>query len=234
MSEFQFKKFSISQSRSALKVGTDAMVLGALIDGFGKKRALDIGTGTGVLAMMAAQKNIDLNTTAIEIDVASFEDAKFNFENGPFANRLFLRNEDFLKSVFEEQFDLIFTNPPFYTDALKANNERTNLAKHSSELNAETLFRKASTLLSDSGDFWLIWQFKDKDLIVELAQSNKLFLKQNITIEGSPKNPIRSVLCFSKMKTDFPVQRSLVIRNESGTYSNEYKNLTKEFHGRTL
>jgi tRNA1Val (adenine37-N6)-methyltransferase len=234
MSDFHFKRFSIHQSRSALKVGTDAMILGALIESSGKQKALDIGTGTGVLAMMVAQTNPSLNITAIEIDSDSFEDAKCNFRNGPFSDRLMIRNEDFTESSFTDQFDLIFSNPPFYTDTLKTTSARTNVAKHSGTLNPEILCSKVQDVLSDFGDFWLIWPFQSREEFIKAANSNNLFLKQDITLEGKPGKPVRSVFCFSKKKSEKEKCRSLVIRNESGGYSDEYKVLTVEFHGKNV
>jgi len=234
MSTFLFKEFSIRQEHAALKVGTDAMVLGAFIDSSEKSFGLDIGTGTGVIAMMIAQKNPEIQIKAIEIDNASCLDIIFNFENGPFSNQLELIHADFLKVNFSEKFDLIFTNPPYYTDALKTQDHRINQAKHTSDLNAETLCQKVNLLLSEKGEFWLIWPYSSKEGFITSASNNHLHLKKDITIQGKPGAPVRSVFCFSKNKNLKIESRIFIIRDEFGSYTEEYKKLTLEFHNRKL
>jgi tRNA1Val (adenine37-N6)-methyltransferase len=234
MSTFLFKEFSIRQEYAALKVGTDAMVLGALIDSSKKSSGIDIGTGTGVIAMMVAQKNPAIQIKAIEIDDASCLDVIFNFENGPFSNQLELVHADFLKVNFSEKFDLIFTNPPYYVDALKTQNHRINKAKHASDLNAETLCQKVNLLLSEKGEFWLIWPYYSKEDFITSASKNQLYLKKDITIQGKPGAPVRSVICFSKNRNLESEASVFTIRDEFGDYTEEYKKLTLEFHNRKL
>lgn len=234
MSEFHFKEFTINQSRSALKVGTDSMLLGALIDCESRTNALDIGTGTGVLSMMVAQKKTDILITAVEIDVPSAQDAHDNFVNGPFANRIHLRNEDFLTATFNGQFDLIFTNPPFYVDALKTESSRVNQAKHVDALNSISLCEKVAQILVDNGDFWVIWPYQNREEFIASARTNHLNLKQEITLEGNPGNPVRTVFCFSKTKNSSWIKKKFLIRNEDGTYTDEYRFLTKDFHNRKV
>jgi|TARA_R110000737_G_scaffold345455_2_gene374000 tRNA1Val (adenine37-N6)-methyltransferase len=234
MSEFQFKEFTIHQSRSALKVGTDAMMLGSLIHCHLKKNALDIGAGTGVLSMMVAQRNSEILITAIEIDSPSAEDATFNFENGPFSTRLTCRNEDFLTAQFEEQFELIFTNPPFYSNTLKTENSRLNQAKHVESLNPNSLCEKVKNMLSLNGDFWVIWPFQFQGEFISSALEQKLFLKRNITLEGSPANQVRSVLCFSNSDQTEIEEKTFVIRDENGQYTDEYRLLTHDYHNRKV
>lgn len=234
MSQFQFKKFTINQSRSALKVGTDVMLLGAFIDCKESRNALDIGTGAGVLSMMIAQKNTTVQITAVEIDSESCLDAKENFENGPFAKKLNLINGDILELVFEKPYDLIFTNPPFYEDTLKSTNSRINQAKHADTLNSESLCVYVNRYLAPEGDFWLIWPSLGKIQFQQAAQKNGLFLKKEITIEGKPNSPVRSIMCFSKNEKNLVETKTLVVRNENGNYTEDYQQLTKEFHNRKV
>ncbi len=210
------------------------MLLGALIDCSEKKVGLDVGTGTGVLALMQAQKNSELQITAIEIDELSTTDAKQNIENGPFSSQIKLVHADFLHHKFDFKFDLIFSNPPFYNGALKSENQRTNQAKHVDELNADQLCKKASQLLEENGEFWLIWPYDSRKDIIDSALKNELHLRKDITIEGKPGIPVRSILCLTKLR-DLPVLRSeLTVRDEFGAYTDEYKKLTSDFHSKKL
>lgn len=230
---FQFKHFSVSQSNSALKVGTDAMVLGALIETTNEKSALDIGTGTGVLALMLAQKNSTILVDAIEIDAASCVDANLNFSNSNWKKRLNLIKSDFLDYSFSNQYDLIVSNPPFYLDGLVSADERTNQAKHANELNFETLFNRVNQLLSSEGTFWLIYPFETHVFVESIARENELFPSQLIEIQGKPNRPTRMVACFNKIAS--PIKRQVfVIRDVEGNYSPNYIEATSEFHSKKI
>ncbi|MFA7275062.1 MAG: methyltransferase [Crocinitomicaceae bacterium] len=234
MSIFHFKYFSIQQTNAALKVGTDAMLLGSFVQAEGKKKALDIGTGTGVLSLMQAQKNNELNITAIEIDSAACQDAQFNFSQSPFPNQIKLIEGDFLKIDFQEKFDVIYSNPPYYQNALKSENTSTNLAKHVGELSPNLLCEKVATLLAIKGQLWLIWPFDKRENFIQSAADNGLFLEQEIQLEGKPEQPVRSIFCFSKNKIEKPQKRNFAIRNSNNQYSIEYIELTEQYHDRKL
>jgi tRNA1Val (adenine37-N6)-methyltransferase len=230
---FQFKHFSVSQSNSALKVGTDAMVLGALIETANEKSALDIGTGTGVLALMLAQKNQTILVDAIEIDAASCVDANLNFSNSNWKERLNLIKSDFLVHDFSKQYDLIVSNPPFYVDGLNSPDGRTNQAKHANELNFETLFNRVNQLLSSEGTFWLIYPFVTHAFVESIAHENELFPSQIIEIQGKPNRPTRMVACFNKIASAIKCE-IFVIRDEEGNYSPNYIESTREFHSKKI
>lgn len=230
---FQFKHFSISQSNSALKVGTDAMILGALVETTNEKSALDIGTGTGVLALMLAQKNQTILVDAIEIDTASCIDARLNFENSNWEERLNLIKSDFLDYSFSNQYDLIVSNPPFYVNGLESPDGRTNQAKHSNELNFETLFNRVNQLLSLEGTFWLIYPFETHSFVESIARDNELFPSQFVEIQGKPNRPTRMVTCFKKIAS--PIKSEVfVIRDEEGNYSPNYIEAMREFHSKKI
>lgn len=230
---FQFKHFSISQSNSALKVGTDAMVLGALVETTNEKSVLDIGTGTGVLALMLAQKNPTILVDAIEIDAASCIDASLNFENSKWKDRLSLIEGDFLTHSFKNKYDLIISNPPFYVDGLESPNGRTNQAKHANELNFETLFNCVSQLLSSGGTFWLIYPFENHSLVEEIASENELYPSKLIEIHGKPSRPTRMIASYKKV-TMLVKKETFLIRDEAGNYSPGYIEATREFHSKII
>jgi tRNA1Val (adenine37-N6)-methyltransferase len=230
---FHFKHFSVSQSNSALKVGTDAMVLGALVETTNEKSALDIGTGTGVLALMLAQKNRTIVVDAIELDAATCIDANLNFSNTNWKERLNLIEGDFLAHDFSNQYDLIVSNPPFYVDGLESADERTNQAKHANELNFETLFNGVKHLLSSEGTFWLIYPFEIQKYIESIAHENELFPSQLIEIQGKPNRPTRMLACYKKIV--LPIKREIfLIRDEEGNYSQTYIEATSQFHSKKV
>lgn len=233
MSKFHFKHFSIEQERSALKVGTDSMILGSLIDSSSKKKGLDIGTGTGVLSLMVAQLNPEIQIDAIEIDHESVIDCKTNFEDSNWSERLKVIHSDFLAFPFQNTYDLIFSNPPFYYNSLLSSDQRTAISKHSFHLPFDRLFEKVRDLLSDIGHFWLIIPAEHAQAIKEIAKENHLFLTNDITIYGKPGKQTRSILSFSKVEKIKTIN-SLTIRDENGNYTEQYIELTKDFHFKNL
>jgi tRNA1Val (adenine37-N6)-methyltransferase len=229
-SVFQFKEFEIFQENTTLKVGTDAMVFGSLINAENKRSALDIGAGTGVLSLMLAQKNPELLIEAIEIEAGAAKDCDFNFQNTPWKNRLKLHQADFLNHDFEKQFDLIVSNPPFYANGLLSASPNVNLSKHNKALPFDLLFKKSASYLTASGEFWVIAPYEQGDILKKLAQPLEWHLCSEIMVFAKPDRPSRLILSFSpslKEKVCF----ELLIREASGGYSAQYKVLTQDFHG---
>jgi tRNA1Val (adenine37-N6)-methyltransferase len=233
VSFFQFKHFSIQQSRSALKVGTDAMLLGALIDTTGKTNALDIGTGTGVLSLMVAQKNDHLIITAIDIDAESLEDCRENVKNSSWGERISVLQEDILQFQSQRTYDLIFSNPPFYQNSLLSSDQRVAASKHADQLSFDRLFQKVSELLSEHGRFWAIFPGEYDDQIIELSLKNGLCVGLQIRIEGVPGRHTRTVFEFS-VEEVFSATQTLVVRGTKGRYTQDYIELTKAYHDRSL
>lgn len=234
MSTFHFKHFSVQQSSSAMKIGTDAMVLGALIDATGKSNALDIGAGTGVLSLMVAQKQEELSVTAVEIDDEAARECLLNVSDSSWSDRIAVKHLDILQFESEVSFDLIFSNPPYYQSRLINEDERRAQARHESYLPAEKLMSKINELLNEVGDAWLIVPTTDVGLWREHIANVGLHLNQRIDISGKPgKEANRTVICVSKTARSYSFE-TLIIRNELGKYSEEYKRLTIDYHGVTL
>lgn len=215
-----------------MKVGTDAMVLGALITALGKKRGLDIGTGTGVLPLMLAQCNENLEIDAIEIDKDSAVEAKFNFDESKWSGRLHSIQADVLDFNTDEKYDLIFSNPPYYQNSLQSENARVARAKHESFLPVDSMLLAVDQLLAENGEFWII-------VPAESGQSSwvmscvklGIHLKKEIAIHGKESDPIkRMIYCFSRSQSVLE-RRSLTIRSLDGSYTDEYIQLTSEYHG---
>ena len=232
MSRFQFKKFTINQSRSTLKVGTDAMLLGAFIKENTYKSGLDIGSGTGVLSLMVAQNQPNILIDAIEIDNSSFEDLRQNVLESVFKHQIRFFKIDFFVFESKKKYDLIFSNPPFYDDGVQFENEIKFHAKHNVNFSKKKFFSKCADLLSETGEIWIIVPFDKAELWIQSALEFQLFLMQCIDIESKQNSKVRCVLVFSfiiKDKIDFS---NFIIRDENGFYTSDYHFLTREFHNK--
>ncbi len=234
MSIFKFKQFSVAQDQTAMKVGTDGVLLGAWSpipeNCFS---ILDIGTGTGIIALMMAQRSIAEQVDAIEIDEKAYEQASENFENSPFNDRLFCFHAglDELIEEPEDEYDLIISNPPFYTENYKTADEQRDLARFQDAMPFEMLVEAADLLLSENGILSVIIPFKEEAHFVALAKEFELFPFKITRVKGTPTSEIkRSLLAFSRNKIDdFPVNE-LIIETERHVYTSEYIALTKDFY----
>jgi tRNA1Val (adenine37-N6)-methyltransferase len=231
-SAFHFKKFIIRQERCAMKVGTDAVLLGAWTSATGAKSILDIGTGTGIIALMLAQKSHAV-IDAIEIDRCAYEEAEQNVRNSPFADLVNVINvpfQDFVH-ISHRKYDLIVTNPPFFIEASKSFEEARNLARHTDySLTYDELIDGVNSLLGDPGKLCLILPFKEGKKFKDLAE-NKLLFCNKITriITRKGKTEKRLLLEFSKIK--FPlIENELLILNEDMSYSRDYLELTNDYY----
>jgi tRNA1Val (adenine37-N6)-methyltransferase len=238
LSTFKFKYFSVEQAKYAHAVGTDAMVLGALVDApISPKSALDIGTGTGVLALMIAQRFPMATVEGIEKNDLAAQLAQRNFENSPFKQKPLVIHESFqdYASVSTRKFDLILSNPPFFKQATLAPSEVRAMARHQASLTINELREGVEKVIAPNGQFWVILPTDQADDLMRL--STKLKLVRRIRIYGKLEKHIRDVLVFSKsIGSSEPrvVNSELTIRDESGSYTDEYKELTKAFHGVAL
>lgn len=237
MSVFQFKYFSVNQSRSALKVGTDAMVLGTLISADHKRVGLDIGSGTGVLSLMVAQINPEIRIDAVELELDSYSDCTENFANSPWCNRLNAIALDFLEMQTEKKYDLIFTNPPFFENSQENLEKAKTMARHTKSLPFDLLFEKVTKLLDSNGSFWVILPFSAEKRAIQLANTAGLILIDEFIIEGKPAQAVRIVFHFQQAKNDKSADvnmHTFLIRNADNSYSNQYKKATAAFHNRKV
>ena len=230
MSVFRFKQFDVKQANNPLKVGTDAMLLGAFIDATNKKSGLDLGSGTGVLSLMVAQKNTEIQLDAIEINSLAAAECSFNFEQSVWSNRLNCMEGDYLSIDFQKQYDLIFTNPPYHIESIIGENLDYNRAKHSDSNELAELFRLVNRILSEDGDFWLILPFQLQTYIQKIAEENQLYCKQLIQIHAKENKPnTRIIYQFQKKQSNLSVT-DFYIRNADNSYTEAYIQLTKAFH----
>ena len=231
---FTFKQFAIEQDRCAMKIGTDGILLGAWapIDNH-PFSILDIGTGTGIIALMLAQRSAAQQIDALEIDEAAYEQATDNFENSPWNDRLFCFHaglDEFIEEP-EEEYDLIVSNPPFYSEDYKTENESRDLARFQDAMPFEQLLEAADLLLSEHGIFTVIIPFKEEENFIALANEFELYPLKITRVKGTPTTEIkRSLLAFSRNETtDLPIDE-LVIETARHVYTQEYIGLTKDFY----
>ena len=231
---FTFKQFAIEQDRCAMKIGTDGVLLGAWapIDNH-PFSILDIGTGTGIIALMLAQRSAAQQIDALEIDEAAYEQATDNFENSPWNDRLFCFHaglDEFIEEP-EEEYDLIVSNPPFYSEDYKTENESRDLARFQDAMPFEQLLEAADLLLSEHGIFTVIIPFKEEENFIALANEFVLYPLKITRVKGTPTTEIkRSLLAFSRNETtDLPIDE-LVIETARHVYTPEYIELTKDFY----
>jgi tRNA1Val (adenine37-N6)-methyltransferase len=231
---FQFKQFSLEQDQCAMKIGTDGVLLGAWTPIENNPLSvLDIGTGTGIIALMLAQRSSAEQIDALEIDDDAYEQAVDNFENSPWSDRLFCFHaglDEFVEEP-EDEYDLIVSNPPFYTDDYKSDNSQRDLARFADAMPFEDLIEAADLLLSDNGIFSVIIPFKEEGKFIALTKECELFPLKITRVKGTPTTEIkRSLLAFSRTKLDsFPIDE-LIIETARHQYTAEYIELTKDFY----
>ena len=234
MSIFQFKQFSVSQDQCAMKIGTDGVLLGAWTPiNNCPKAILDIGTGTGIIALMLAQRSDAQQIDALEIDENAYEQAVDNFENSQWGDRLFCFHaglDEFVEEP-EDEYDLIISNPPFYTDDFRSENEQRDLARFQEAMPFEDLIEAAALLLSETGVFSVIIPFKEEEKFIALADEYDLFPIKITRVKGTPTSEIkRSLLAFRKYELPVLLADELVIETSRHQYTAEYIALTQDFY----
>jgi len=231
---FSFKQFSVEQDRTAMKIGTDGVLLGAWTPIENNPFSiLDIGAGTGIIALMLAQRSAAEQIDALEIDEDAYEQATDNFENSPWNDRLFCFHaglDEFVEEP-EDEYDLIVSNPPFYSEDYKSDNEQRDLARFQDAMPFEDLIEAAALLLSENGIFSVIIPFKEEKKFLALANEYELYPLKITRVKGTPTSEIkRSLLAFSRNEiSNFPIDE-LIIETARHIYTPEYIALTKDFY----
>ena len=219
-----------------MKVGTDGVLLGAWcsLENY-PKTILDIGTGTGIISLMLAQRSSAISIDGVEIDKSAFEQTVDNFENSDWSDRLYCYNTSFQKFADESnneaiKYDLIVSNPPFYKEDYITKNISRNKARFSQFLSFKELTQGVSKILSKSGFFSTIIPFKEESAFIGLAQQNSLFLNKLCRVKGNKNSEIkRCLLTFSFNKKETK-ETNLIIENSRHKYTKEYVELTNNFY----
>jgi tRNA1Val (adenine37-N6)-methyltransferase len=233
MKPFHFKQFSIQQDKTAMKVGTDGVLLGAWANlDFNPNSILDIGAGTGLIALMMAQRSDAETIDAIELNDAAYEQTVGNFENSDWADRLFCYHASLDEFTYEidEKYDFIISNPPFYTSTFKELSEERAMARHSESLTYEELLKSTSKLLTEKGNCAFIIPFEETENFLKIAKEHKLFPNRITCVRGAVNTIVkRSLIQFSFAKRE-TVFSELTLELSRHNYTEDYKSLVQDFY----
>jgi len=226
---FCFKQFNVDDSKCAMKVGTDAVILGAWVNVRNADTILDIGTGCGLIALMVAQRS-NATITAIEIDESANLQSKENFVASPWHERLDTVHGSVQQFNPDHKFEFIVCNPPFFKNALKAPDAQRNIARHNDTLSFESLLVAVDRLLTDEGTFAFILPNDEAHLVITLAVAHQLYPNRICTVlSRDGKSPNRLLVELSRISSGIN-RETLTIRDQNNHYTLEYKELTKEFY----
>ncbi len=230
---FRFKQFSLNQDRCAMKVGTDGVLLGAWASlEKHPESILEIGAGTGVIALMMAQRSPSQTIDAIELDDHAYEQCTENFESSPWGDRMFCYHAglDEFVDEWEDTYDLIVSNPPFYSEDVSSGDKSRDQARQNQSLPFDELLEGVSRLLSPKGIFSTIIPFKEEEAFLHLAAQLNLFPQRITRVKGNPTSETkRSLLEFVFNATETKI-KALTIEIRRHEYTQEYVDLTKDFY----
>ncbi len=226
---FQFKQFAIADNRCAQKVGTDSILLGSWACADDPKTILDIGSGSGLLSLMMAQKFPDSSITSIEIEINAVQQSKENIDFSAFKNHFEVYHDDFLKHDFDGKFDLIISNPPYFFIGIKPNNKTRKIARHNEGLPVEEFIKKSISLLSPSGKIALVSSFQNLEEIKEIVAKCKKNISR-ICYVSSFKNTATKLVLLEISNTKILQIEYISIYKQEGIYSHAFMNLTVDFY----
>ena len=234
---FRFKQFTVMQGGAAMKVGVDSVLLGAWACVDHAARILDIGAGTGLLALMMAQRYPDAVIDAVEIDSAASQQAIENVTNSPWSDRIRVICDDFINYADHclLRYDLIISNPPYFTASLKPVNAKRNIARHNDSLPHRFLLAGSSKLLTPNGVLAIVLPPDEALNIFDEAAAHGLFFKRSLDVQSLPSKPVyRMLVEFSKTSShsceDGVGERLCIEKADRSGLTDEYKQLTKEFY----
>jgi tRNA1Val (adenine37-N6)-methyltransferase len=225
---FRFKQFTVYHDLCAMKVGVDGVLLGAWASCKNIQNALDVGTGSGLIALMLAQRS-NAVVHAIDLDENACKQAKINFENSPFCNRLSVE-----KTAFQDhppvRYDLIVSNPPYFVHSLKSPDNSRSLARHDDRLPLDVLIKKSALHLNPQGKLALILPFDRMEEVALSAAENQLFLSRKTLVSSVQNRPPKRVLLEYSFIRRPITENSFSLEKEKQLYSDEYKALTRDFY----
>ncbi|MEZ6128113.1 MAG: methyltransferase [Planctomycetaceae bacterium] len=228
---FRMKSFTIRQDRCAMKVGTDAILLGGWATAAAPRSILDIGTGTGILALMLAQRFPECNVHAVDIDSEACDEAADNVANSPFAARVSVHRTAIQEFATDRRFDLVVCNPPFFSNSLKSPDVGRNIARHNTTLSLDALAMSVDRLLAGSGRCCLILPADVSETFHNVARRQRLFCEQKCLVKPTPNSPVkRHLLAFGRQEPPPFVQTTeLIVEAARHQYSDDFRTLARAF-----
>jgi tRNA1Val (adenine37-N6)-methyltransferase len=230
---FSFKQFVIKQDRSAMKVGVDGVMLGAWADVASASNILDIGTGTGLIAIMLAQRNHAASIDAVEIERQSYEQAVENVNNCKWKERINViceKFQDFAQTT-RKRYDLIVSNPPYFIASLQSPEIKRTVARHSVQLTQDDLITGINKLLTDKGKFAVIFPYIEANIFIAKAAVQNIFCNKKTSVKPNPGKPVKRIMLeFSRIKQPLAENIICIETGKRHDYSAEYISLTKDFY----
>jgi tRNA1Val (adenine37-N6)-methyltransferase len=231
-STFYFKQFKVEDDRSTMKVGADAVLLGAVVHAEDAEKILEIGTGCGVISLILAQRS-KARIDAIEIDEESVKQALGNVISSPWKNRIKIIHstlQDYSNHT-SEKYDLVISNPPYFSRSLKSDDWKRNLSRHNESLTIQELVKGVNDILADKGSFWLILPVNESIDFMDEATKAGLYLHYAMKIIPKAGKPYhRVIMQFRNIWINEVKEEMLVIKSEDGSYTGVYKNITRDFY----
>ncbi|MDR2651844.1 MAG: tRNA (adenine(22)-N(1))-methyltransferase TrmK [Prevotellaceae bacterium] len=230
---FSFKQFVIKQEKSAMKVGVDGVMLGAWVDAANASAILDVGTGTGLIAIMLAQRNSIADIDAVEIERQSYEQAVENVNNCKWKDRINVIHEKFqtFAQTTQKRYDLIVSNPPYFIASLQSPEIQRTVARHSASLTQDDLINGIDKILTDTGKFAAIFPYVEANIFIAKASAKNLFCNKKTNIKPNPQKPTKRIMLeFSRIKQNLTENIICIETGERHNYTDEYKALTKDFY----
>ena len=228
MSVFKFKKFSIIQEKSAMKVGTDGVLLGCWVSCEKASNVLDIGCGTGLITLMLGQRNLSSNVTGIEIDKIASQEAQVNISNSDWEARIEIKHTSLQQFITQLKFDLIVSNPPFFPQ--NKSQQSRDIARHTNTLSFEELIYNAANLLAENGIFSVIIPKNAKEFFCEIATLHKLYCNRVCYVKGNETSEVKRVMMEFSFIKSVVLTEHLTIERSRHNYANKYIKLCKDFY----
>lgn len=228
---FRFRQFTVHQEKCAMKVGTDAVLLGSWVTPGPVQKVLDIGTGTGIIALMIAQKTL-ADIDAIDIDEGAYSQARENFRISPWFERLYIHQISLQEysATCSKRYDLIVSNPPYFHHASKPIEEARTTARHSDTLPFSDLIMGVKNLLSADGKFCVVLPFKEGMEFMDLAQGNGLFCHRLARVRTVADKPEKRLLMEFDRHFGLLHEEEIVIHDDEHRFSRQYVELTKDYY----
>lgn len=228
---FQFKQFALLQDKAAMKLGTDSVLLGCFTEVGKAECILDIGTGTGILALMMAQKS-NAMIDAVEVDQEAYKQAEQNAKESPWNDRIKIHHRTIQSFQASQKYDIIISNPPYYRNAknMGIEDEKRALARHDKDLPFEVLCKEAHRLMKEEALFWLILPHKEGIEFIQIAKHHNLHLHHLINIKPKPEKEVNRLILAFGISNKTHTETTFTIYQSDGTATAEYVDLTKGFY----
>lgn len=234
---FRFKQFSVSHHRSSMKVGVDAVILGAWCDVANRNAILDVGCGCGVIALMIAQRNNSACITGIDIDDASVMESSENFHNSPWHARVRAVCGNFLEYSWDGRYDLILSNPPYFDSGVSEIGTRRERARHQGDLSPYSLLSKGRELLNDNGSVCMVIPYEQREEIVDFAGAEGFILHRELLVSGREGKAYKRCFLDFRLALGMPgneveeaMREIIAIETEEGSFTEEYVSLCRDFY----